>query len=101
MRAHLQEATIILAVLADEDRLDRGLHIVVDAARAGALEERERAFVRVEHHLLRLARIGPHERHPAMAQPHVRDLHRHRHRHAVQQNDLVTPVELVGLAGGE
>ena len=57
--AHLQEAPIILTVLADEDRLHRRLHVVVDAARAGAFEEREGALVRVEHHLLRLARIGP------------------------------------------
>ena len=28
----------------------------------------------VEHHLLGLARIGPHEQHPAVAQPDVRDL---------------------------
>ncbi|SDK09061.1 hypothetical protein SAMN05428953_111147 [Mesorhizobium muleiense] len=52
--------------------------------------------MRVEHHLLRLARIGPHEEHAAVAEPHVRDLHCHRH--AVEQDDLVTPVELVGLA---
>ena len=42
VRAHLEEAAIVLAVLADEDRLHRGLHVVVDAARAGAPEERER-----------------------------------------------------------
>ena len=41
MGAHLQEAAIVLPVLADEDRLDRRLHVVVDAARAGALEEGE------------------------------------------------------------
>ena len=68
MRAHLQEAAIVLALLADEDRLHRRLHVVVDAARAGALEEGEGALVRVEHHLLRLARIGPHEHHPAVAE---------------------------------
>ena len=34
--AHLQEASIILTILADEDRLHRRLHVVVDAARAGA-----------------------------------------------------------------
>ena len=96
MRAHLEEAAIVLPVLADEDRLHRRLHVVVDAARAGAAEEREGAVVRVEHHLLGLARIGAHEHHPAVAEAHVRDLHRHRH--AVQHDDLVAPVELVGLA---
>ena len=79
MRAHLEEAAIVLAVLADEDRLHRRLHVVVDAACAGALEERERALVGVEHHLLRLARVGAHEHHPAVAEPNVRDLHRRRH----------------------
>jgi hypothetical protein len=33
----------------------------------------------VKHHLLRLARIGAHEQHAAMAKPHVGDLHDHRH----------------------
>ena len=99
VRAHLQEAAIVLAVLADEDRLHRRLHVVVDAARAGALEEGERPLVRVEHHLLRLARIGAHEHHPAVAEPDMRDLHGRRH--AVQHDDLVAPVELVGLARRE
>jgi hypothetical protein len=39
-------------LLADEDRLHRRLHVVVDAARAGALEEGEGPVVGVEHHLL-------------------------------------------------
>jgi hypothetical protein len=38
MAAHLQETTIVDALLADEDRLHRRLHVVVDAALAGALE---------------------------------------------------------------
>src|SRR5215469_16733122 len=38
MTAHLQEAAIVDAVLADEDRLYRRLHVVVDAASAGAFE---------------------------------------------------------------
>ena len=32
----------------------------------------------VEHHLLALARVGPHERHAAVAEPDVGDLHGHR-----------------------
>ena len=63
---------------------------------AGALEEGERPVVGVEHHLLRLARIGPHEQHAAVAEPDVGDLHGHRH--AAQQDDFVAPVELVGFA---
>jgi hypothetical protein len=96
MRAHLQEAAIVLAILTGEDRLHCGLHVVVDAAPTGALEECERPFVRVEHHLLRLARIGAHEHHPAVAEAEMRDLHDRRH--PVHHNDLVAPVELIGLA---
>ncbi len=96
MAAHLQKAAIVGTLAADEDRLHRRLHVVVDAARARAPEERERPVVRVEHHLLGLARIRPHEQHPAVAQPDMR--HLHRHRRAAEQHDLVAPVELVGLA---
>ena len=31
--------------------------------------------MRVEHHLLRLAKIGAHEWHAAIGQPHLRQLH--------------------------
>ena len=97
MAAHLQKAPVELALLAKEHRLHRRLHVVVDAARAGALEEREGAGMGVEHHLLAFARIDPHKRHPAMAQTHMRGLHHHRD--AVHHNGLVAPVELVGFAG--
>jgi hypothetical protein len=96
MAAHLPEPAVVGAPLVHEYRVHRRLHVIVDAARAGALVEGERAVVRVEHHLLRLARVGPNERHPAVAEPHVRDLHRHRD--AGDQHHLVAPVELVGLA---
>src|ERR1700732_1374637 len=39
--AHLQEAAIVEALLADEDWLPRRLHVVVDAAPASALEQRK------------------------------------------------------------
>ena len=77
--AHLQEAAIVEAVLADEDRVHRRLHIVVDATSAGPLEQREGPVMGIEHHLLRLARIGAHEQHPAVAKPDVGDLHDQRH----------------------
>ena len=99
MPAHLQEAAVEPAILADEHCLDRRLHVVVDAARAGPLEEIKGAGVRVEHHLLALARIGPHERHPAVAQPDMS--HLDLRRHPVQHDDLMAPVELVGLARGK
>jgi hypothetical protein len=70
-------------------------HIFGNAAPAGAPEEREGAVVGVEHHLLRLARVGAHEHHAAHAEPHVGDLHRRRH--PADDDDLVAPVELVGF----
>jgi hypothetical protein len=95
MPAHLLEPAIVGAILADEDRVHRRLHVVVDPARAGAAEEGEGLVVGVEHHLLGLARIGPHERHPAVAQADMGDLHRRGH---AVDHDLMAPVELVGLA---
>src|SRR3954470_776204 len=41
MTAHLQEAAIVNAGLADKHRLHRRLHVVVDAAPAGTLEQRK------------------------------------------------------------
>jgi ATP dependent DNA ligase-like protein len=60
MAAHPQEAAIVVTILADEDRLHRRLHVVVDTALACALEQDERPVVGIERHLLRLARIGAH-----------------------------------------
>jgi hypothetical protein len=95
MTAHLQEAAIINAILTDEDRLHCRLHVVVDAALACALEQGEGPVVGVEHHLLRLARVDPHERHAAVTKPDMGSLHGHRH--AAEQDDFVAPVELVGF----
>jgi hypothetical protein len=95
MARHLQEAAVELPLLADEHRVDRRLHVVVDAAPRSPREEREGAIVRVEQHLLALARVRPHKQHPAVAEAHLRHL---RHcRHTVDDNDLVAPVELVRL----
>src|SRR3954471_22351471 len=99
MAAHLQEATIVEPVPADEDRLHRGLHAVVDAALTGALEQRERSVMGAEHHLLRLARIGTPENAAAVAG--AGRGHRWDRRHAVQQNDFMAPVELVGFSGSK
>ncbi len=79
MAAHLQETTIVEAVLADEDRLHRRLHVVVDAAPARPLEECESPVMGIKHHLLRLARIGTHKQHAAVAEPDMSHLHSHRH----------------------
>jgi hypothetical protein len=60
-------------------RIDRGLHVVVDAALAGAAQEGERLVIGVEHHLLATARISPDVEHPAVAEPQMRHLHCRRH----------------------
>ncbi len=100
MGAHLQEPPIILPVLADEDRLHRSFHIIVDAARAGAFKNGEGPLVGVEHHLLRLAGAGADKlHHAAVAETDVRDLHDRRH--LINHNGLMAPVELVGLAGAK
>ena len=62
-------------------------------------EEVEGPFVRLEHHLLALAREDLNQLHAAVAEPHVRCLHLGRHTR--QARVLVAPVELVGLAGIE
>lgn len=95
MAAHLQEAAIVEPFPADKHGLDRRLHVVVDPARAGATEEVEGLVVRVEDHLLALTHIGPREHHPAVAEPDIGDLHRRRH--ALDQDDLMAPVELIGF----
>jgi hypothetical protein len=57
--AHLQEAAIEEALLANKNRLHRRLHVVLDAASTGALKQGKRPVMGIEHHLLRLARIDP------------------------------------------
>src|SRR5882757_4127298 len=96
MAAHLHEATIVETPFADEDRLHGSLHIVVDATSAGALEQGERPVVGVKHHLLRLARITPYKQHPAVAEPDMGGLHDYRH--AIEQDDLMAPVKLIGFS---
>ena len=97
--AQLQKAPVVGALLADEDHAHRRLHVVVDAPPADPAEEVEGPFVRLEHHLLALAREDLNQLHAAVAEPHVRRLHLGRHTR--QARVLVAPVELVGLAGIE
>ena len=70
------------------------------SVKPAALMSRRRVnLMRVENQLLRLARIGPNEHHAAVTETHMRDLHRHGH--AVHQDDLMAPVELVGFSRRE
>ena len=65
------ESVRIGSVFADEDRIDGGLHIVIDTPRTGTAKESERLVMRIKDHLLRLAWIGPDKWHSTMAQPHM------------------------------
>ena len=73
--AQLLEAAVVVSLLAHEHRAHRRLHVVVDAAPADPAEEAERALVRLEHHLLALARKDLDQLHAAVTQPHVRRLY--------------------------
>ena len=95
--AHRQEAAVVAPLPAGEDRIDGGLEVVVDPAPGHAAQERERPGVRVEHHLLALARIGDQEERAAVTQPQMTDLDHLLD--AAEHHMLVAPVELVGLAG--
>src|SRR5215207_3433038 len=95
VRAHLQKAEIIPACLADEDRFDHRLHVVVDAAPADPAIEPERLVVGVEYQLLSLPKVDAHKRHAAVRQLHVRRLDRQRQ--VLERDRLVAPVELVGF----
>src|SRR5580698_11456458 len=62
VRAHLQKAGIVPARLANEDRLDSRLHVVVDATPTDPAVKLERLVMGVEHQLLGLAKIDPNKR---------------------------------------
>ena len=75
VRAHDGEAFVDGAALALLDLADRRLHVVVDASPGNATHGRERTGVRVERHLVALARVGHKPEGPRGAQLQVRDLH--------------------------
>src|SRR5262249_15302825 len=95
MAHQLLKAQVELTLFADKHGVNRRTHVVVDAALAAPLVKLERLLVRVEHHLLGLARVCPRERHPAVAQANLR--HLGLRRHPGDDDNLVAPVELVGL----
>ena len=96
MIAHHQEAPIVSALLAGEDRIHCGLQVVVDSPARYAAKELEGAGVRIEHHLLALARISDEEKYAAVAQSQVRELDDLID--AAELDVLVAEVELVRLA---
>jgi hypothetical protein len=83
MIAHHQEAPVVAPLLAREDRIHGRLQVVIDSSARHTAKEGERTGVRIEHHLLALARIGDQEKCTAVTQPHVRQL-----------DDLINAAEL-------
>jgi hypothetical protein len=55
--------------------LNRHVMILLSIIMASSTKYLTVPVMGVEHHLLALTRIGPHEKHAAMAEPQVRDLH--------------------------
>ena len=99
MARHLQEAAVVLALLAEEDQINGGLEIVVDATTGNAVPEPECPPVRIEDHLLRFAQIRHGEKHPAVREAQVRDLDL---LHLPAKLDrLVAPVELIRFTRSE
>ena len=96
VRAHDGEALVDGATLALLDLVDRRLHVVVDAASGDAAHRRERARVRIEQHLVALARVGHEPEGSAGTQLEVRDLHAVVD--AADHQALFAPVELEGFA---
>ena len=99
MATHLLEPAIIDTILGNQDRVHRGLHIVIDTPGTCPTQEAKCFVVGIEHHLQRLSGIGPNEQNPAVAQANMR--HLHCCGCAINQNNFMAPVELTGFAGIE
>ena len=65
------DANVEGALGTGKHRVHRGPHVIVNPTLAGATEKPKRLLMRIENHFLRLARIGPYERHPAVTQTHT------------------------------
>ena len=71
VRAHHGEARVDGAALALQDLVDGRAHVVVDTAPCHAAKGGEAARVRIEQHLVALARVGHEPEGTAGAQLHV------------------------------
>ena len=96
---NLLKAPVIGSILANKNRVYRRLHIVIDTPRTGPAEKGERFIMGVKHHLLRLARIGPNKRHPAVAEANMR--HLDRRGRAIDQDNFLAPVGRVASITGQ
>ena len=71
---HGREAGVDLTLLAATDLVDRGSHVVVDAAPRHASQHAEGVVMGVEQHLVGLLRVGPEREGAAIGELEVGDL---------------------------
>ena len=96
---HGPEARVHGARLAAADRIDRRLHVVVDAALRHAAEDGEGVVVGVEQHLVGLLRVGAQHEGAAVAELELR--HGELLALAADHRPVLAPVELERFARGE
>jgi len=93
---HRLEADIDVAILAAANLVDRGLHVVVDAAARNTTEHAESMIVSVEQHLVRLQEICSNDESPGISQLRMR--HLQLRPLVADDRPVLGPVELEGLA---
>ena len=74
MAHHREEAGVDGSTLAAPDLVDRGVHVVIDAAARHPAQHAERVIMGVEQHLMGLQEIGPQKEGFAVAELEVRHL---------------------------
>ena len=99
MAGHGGEARVDLPHLARADAVDRGPHVVEDAAARNPAQHAERFGQGVEQHLVGLQPVGPDDEGPAVRQLGVRRLQLDPL--AVDHRPVLAPVELERFAGLE
>ena len=92
-----QEAAIKTSLFADEDGINHSLQIIVDHPFRHAAKERKGLIMRIQHHLMRLARVGSYKHWSAITQAEVR--HFHRLFDTADIDNFLTPIKLTGFAG--
>ena len=91
-----QKTPVKPSVLANKNRINHGLEIIVDHALRHTAKECERQIVSIQNHFLSFARIGHHKHLPAVGKTEMRDLYRLNH--TAEFNLLLAPVKLADLA---
>ena len=96
---HGREAGVDLTLLSATDLVDRGSHVVVDAAPRHASQHAEGVVMGVEQHLVGLLRVGPEREGAAIGELEVGDLQFGPL--AADDRPVFRPVELERLARHE